>query len=66
MSQSQEYSDEVADALIFIERAVVDGLKHGHFDISISCCIGNKKQRDLVVTAGNKHKFTIAADKIPK
>ena len=66
MSQSQSFAPEVADVLSFIERKIVEGIKHGHFDITITCAMGNKKQRELLVKPGKKHKFNIPADKVPR
>ena len=45
---------------------VVDGLKHGFFDFSINCEIGNKGKRQLVIRAGKNHKFTIPEDDLPR
>lgn len=65
MSQGQAYSPEVASVLSFVERKIIDGIKHGHFDLTITCAMGNKKQRELLVKAGITDKFTIPADKVP-
>ena len=67
MSQSQSFAPEVADVLSFIERKIVEGIKHGHFDITITCAMGNEReQRELLVKAGNTDKFYIPADKVPR
>jgi hypothetical protein len=44
---------------------VVDGLKHGFFDYSIACEVGNGGKRHLVIRAGKSHKFTIPAEEVP-
>ena len=49
-----------------LEVLVVDGLKHGFFDYSIACEVGNGGKRHLVIRAGKSHKFTIPAEEVPK
>jgi hypothetical protein len=65
MSQTKDYSPEVLEVLDFVERKIIDGIKHGHFDITINCVMGNKKQRELLVKAGIMEKFHVPADKVP-
>jgi hypothetical protein len=55
----------VREALDRLEGLVVDGLKHGFFDYSIACEIGNGGKRHLVIRAGKSHKFTIPAEEVP-
>ena len=59
-------SGQVREALERLEGLVVDGLKHGFFDYSIACEIGNGGKRHLVIRAGKSHKFTIPADEVPR
>jgi hypothetical protein len=56
---------QVREALDRLEGLVVDGLKHGFFDFSIACEVGNGGKRHLVIRAGKSHKFTIPADELP-
>ena len=56
---------QVREALDRLRWLVVDGLKHGFFDYSISCEVGNKGRRQLVIRAGKSHKFTIPEDDLP-
>ena len=56
---------QVREALDRLEGLVVDGLKHGFFDYSIACEVGNGGKRHLVIRAGKSHKFTIPADEVP-
>ena len=60
------YGGQVREALDCLRGLVVDGLKHGFFDYSISCEIGNKGRRQLVIRAGKSHKFTIPEDDLPR
>jgi hypothetical protein len=56
---------QVRQALDRLEGLVVDGLKHGFFDYSIACEVGNGGKRLLVIRAGKSHKFTIPAEEVP-
>lgn len=57
---------QVREVLDRLRGLVVDGLKHGFFDFSISCEVGNKGRRELVIRAGKSHKFTIPEDELPR
>jgi hypothetical protein len=59
-------SGQFREALDCLEGLVVDGLKHGFFDCSIACEVGNGGKRHLVIRAGKSHKFTIPADEVPR
>jgi hypothetical protein len=60
------YGGQVREALDRLHGLVVDGLKHGFFDYSISCEVGNKGRRQLVIRAGKSHKFTIPEEDLPR
>jgi hypothetical protein len=55
---------QVREALDCFEGLVLDGLKHGFFDYSISCEIGIGGKRQLLIRAGKSHKFTIPPDEV--
>ena len=57
---------QVREALNCLHGLVVDGLRHGFFDYSITCEIGNGGKRQLVIRAGKSHKFTIPEDDLPR
>ena len=61
-----DYGGQLGEALGHLRRLVVEGLKHGFFDYSISCEIGNKGRRRLVIRAGKNHKFTIPEEDLPR
>ena len=46
--------EQVREALDYLEGLVVDGLKHGFFDYSIACEIGNGGKRQLVIRAASR------------
>ena len=57
---------QIREALDRLEGLVVDGLKHGFFDYSIACEVGNGGKRQLVIRAGKSHKFTIPENEVPR
>jgi hypothetical protein len=60
------YQGKLAQALALIEKIVVDGIKHGHFDYSITCETGVGGRRLLIVKAGKSHKFSITEPDVPE
>jgi hypothetical protein len=66
LEPSHTCSDQVRSALDLIERLVVEGIKHGHFDYAVSCEMGTNGRRLLIVKAGKSHKFSIAEAEVPR
>ena len=66
LDATQNYSSSVLSALELIEKLVVDGIKHGHFDYSVTCETGNRGRRLLIVKAGKSHKFSIMESDVPE
>jgi hypothetical protein len=64
--QSRTYGRQVREALRHLEDLVLDGLRHGFFNYSIACEIGNGGKRQLVIRAGKSHKFVIPEDDLPR
>ena len=58
-------SGQVREALDRLEGLIVEGLKHGFFDYSVACEVGNGGKRHLVIRAGKSHKFIIPAEEVP-
>lgn len=56
---------QVQEALCRMEALLVDGLKHGFFDYSVTCETVNGGRRLLIIRAGKSHKFTIPAEEVP-
>ncbi len=54
----------LAKAIAKIEAEVREGVSHGHFDLAISCKIGNSGKRELLVKAGKNHKYLIPEDEL--
>ena len=63
---ARAHRGQIAEALAHLERVVVEGLRHGFFDCSIACEIGNGGKRQLVIRAGKSHKFTIPEEELPR
>ena len=59
------YSDPVRSALNLIEGLLVEGIKHGHFDYTVTCETGTNGRRLLIVKAGKSHKFSILETDVP-
>ena len=57
---------QVRTALDRLNELVVDGLRHGFFDIEIGCEVGNGGKRHLTIKAGKSHKFTIPETELPR
>ena len=63
---SDSYSEPVRSVLALIEGLVIEGIKHGHFDYSLTCQQGTHGRRLLIVKAGKSHKFTIEGADVPQ
>lgn len=61
-------SRQIDAAISHLIKIVDDGLRHGFFECSIKCEIGNGKggKRDLLIRAGKSHKFTIPEEELPR
>jgi hypothetical protein len=53
-------------ALDHVRDQLVDGLRHGFFEFTITCEIVKDRKRRLVVKAGKSEQFTIAADELER
>jgi hypothetical protein len=53
--------DRARDCLI---REVDDGLRHGFFDLAVTCEMVNGKKRRLTIKAGKNHRFTFPEEEI--
>jgi hypothetical protein len=53
------------EAVLHIRQIILDGLRHGFFDYSITCEIDKGGKRQLVIRAGKSHKFTIPERELP-
>ena len=47
------------DALEKVNDVVLDGLKHGFFDYTITCEMVKDRRRRLIIHAGKSHQYTI-------
>ena len=66
MKLGDNYGGQLREALDRLCSLVVDGLRHGFFDYSITCEIGKGRKRQLVIRAGKSDKFTIPEDELPR
>jgi hypothetical protein len=45
-------------------REVYEGLRHGYFDLTVTCEMVNGKKRRLTIKAGKNHRFMIPEEEI--
>ena len=64
--QPRNYSRPVRSAIELVERLLVEGIRHGHFDYSVTCETGAQGRRQLIVKAGKSHLISIPASDIPR
>jgi hypothetical protein len=64
--QSRACGPQLRDALDELESQVMEGLKHGFFDYSVTCQIVSGGKRQLVLRAGKSHQFTIPQEEVPR
>lgn len=53
-------------ALGEIRQIILEGLRHGHFSVTVSAEVGKGRRRELLVEAGKSHKFTIPENELPR
>jgi hypothetical protein len=58
--------DQLQRALDYVRRQLLDGLRHGFFECTISCEIIKDRKRRLLVKAGKSEQFTIPADELER
>jgi hypothetical protein len=56
---------QMREVLDQIDTLIVDGVRHGFFEYSITCEIVSTGKRELVIRAGKSHKFTIPEAEVP-
>ena len=57
-------ADSLNRALEYVHDQLVDGLRHGFFECTITCEIVKDRKRRLLVKAGKSEQFTISADEL--
>ncbi len=50
---------QLREALELLERLILDGVRHGHFEYAVTCETAKMGRRLLIVRAGKSHKFSI-------
>jgi hypothetical protein len=66
LSSEPSGGPQFREAMEHVIQLVRDGLRHGHFRCVISSSIGKGGRREVVVEAGNLHRFTIPAEEMPR
>ena len=57
---------QIREALDHLEGLIVDGLRHGFFELKITCEIGSGGKRRLVIREGKTHKLTISENEVSR
>ena len=60
------YGPQLRDALDQLVLLIVEDLRHGFFELSVSCKIVSGSKRELIIQAGKSHKFTIQEDELSR
>jgi hypothetical protein len=60
------HTDELARALDHVRDQLLDGLRHGFFEFTITCEIVKDRKRRLIVRAGKSEQFTITAETLER
>jgi hypothetical protein len=55
---------QLDEALAKICAEARDGLRHGHFKLAVTCTLGNKGVRELVLEAGKTYRYRIAKEEL--
>ncbi len=56
---------ELREALELLERLILDGVRHGHFEYAITCETAKMGRRLLIIRAGKSHKFSFEEGDLP-
>jgi hypothetical protein len=65
-TKSQSRGRQISEALAHLDKIVVDGLRHGFFECSVTCQIMNGGTRQLVVRAGKSYQFNIRQEELER
>lgn len=57
-------SQGTAEAMAKISEIVLDGLRHGFFEMNLSCEIDGGKRRVLTIRSGKSYRYNIPVDQI--
>ena len=60
----EECGNQLRQALDRLDSLVLEGLRHGFFNYSVTCEIAKGGKRQLIIRAGKSHKFTIPEDEL--
>jgi hypothetical protein len=56
--------ESFAEAMAKVTEIILDGLRHGFFEMSVSCDIEGGRRRVLTVKSGKSYRYNIPFDQI--
>ncbi len=56
--------DNLQLALAILTELTLDGIRHGFFELGLTCEVVHGRKRRLVIRAGKSHQFTIAEEEL--
>lgn len=59
------HSTQFDELLTRVTAAVIEGLEHGHFEVSVVEKIGSNNRREVVINSAQSHKLTIRSNDLP-
>lgn len=57
-------AEGLTEAMSKVTEIILDGLRHGFFEMALSCEIGADKKRTLTVKSGKSYRFVVPFDQI--
>jgi hypothetical protein len=61
----QDVGPQLRAALKRLVDEAIEGLRHGYFELRVTCETGSGGKRHMTIQAGKSHKFTIPIIEIP-
>ena len=58
--------NRLGEAIDCVSKLLLKGLQHGYFQYEIRSTVGKHNRRELLIQAGEIHKFIVPLDDLPK
>jgi hypothetical protein len=57
---------QLQDACEHLVRELIEGIRHGFFEMTVAVEIGPSKKRRITVKAGKSYQFLVAEEEVPR